>query len=247
MSVMTSSFGSTAGVTRRRRSPTAWAVAPAWCISGSSAGASPGAPGVPRRGGRPADAELNHLYWDCGLSLRDLAGRYGLSRRAVHGWLVAAGIERRPPGAVAVVGDGDDPVGLYEGGWSCPAIADRVGCSPSTIYRRLEGAGVPRRSARPRASRHDLIEALDRGLSAPVIATHLGVSVSCVCRALAREQRETASGCQATTQAPLPRALPLAPPLPLPTSASAATRNHEATPNFELTMARLPDPRGVRA
>jgi transposase len=112
----------------------------------------------------------------------------------VHGWLVAAGIERRPPGAVAVVGDGDDPVGLYEGGWSCPTIADRVGCSPSTIYRRLEGAGVPRRSARPRASRHDLIEALDRGLSAPVIATHLGVSVSCVCRALAREQRETASG-----------------------------------------------------
>jgi AraC-like DNA-binding protein len=109
----------------------------------------------------------------------------------VHGWLIAAGVDRRPPGASAVGGDGEDPVALYRAGWSAPVIADRVGCSPSTIYRRLEAAGVYRRPASPRVSRRDLIKALDRGQSAPDIADALGVSVSCVCRALAREQLMT--------------------------------------------------------
>jgi hypothetical protein len=56
----------------------------------------------------------------------------------VHGWLIAAGVDRRSPGASAVGGDGEDPVALYRAGWSAPVIADRVGCSPSTIYRRVE-------------------------------------------------------------------------------------------------------------
>jgi transposase len=150
-------------------------------------------PRAPRGCRRPADAQLAHLYWDCGLSLRDLAGRYGVSRQAVHGWLIAAGIERRPAGARSVACDGDDPVSLYRAGWSAPAIVDRVGCSPSTIYRHLEGAGVPRRTASARVGRQDLIEALDRGLSAPDIAAVLGVSVSCVCRGLARERLMTAT------------------------------------------------------
>jgi AraC-like DNA-binding protein len=148
-------------------------------------------PSAPRGGVRPTDGELAHLYGDCGLSLRDLAGRYGVSRRAVHGWLVAAGIERRPAGAIAC--DGDDLVGLYRAGWSGPAIAVQLGCSPSTVYRRLDAAGVRRRPAGAGVSRQDLIEALDRGLSAPDIAAALGVSVSCVCRALAREQLMTAT------------------------------------------------------
>jgi hypothetical protein len=37
----------TRGVTRRRRLPIGWAVAPTWCISVSSVGALPGAPGLP--------------------------------------------------------------------------------------------------------------------------------------------------------------------------------------------------------
>jgi transposase len=143
------------------------------------------------RGVRPADAELAHRYRDYGLSLRDLAGRYGVSARAVHGWLIAAGIDRRPPGAGRVACDGADPVALYQAGWSAPAIADRVGCSPSIIYRRLDVAGVARRPVSPQVSCQDLLEALDDGLSAPDIASALGVSVTCVCRALAREQLMT--------------------------------------------------------
>jgi len=140
---------------------------------------------------RPANSELAHLYRDCGLSLRDLAGRYGVSARAEHGWLIAAGIDRRPPGAGPVACDGDDPIALYQAGSSAPAIADRLGCSPSTIYRRLGAAGLARRRVSPRVSRQDLIEALDGGLSAPEIAAALGVSVSCAWRALAREQLVT--------------------------------------------------------
>ena len=150
-------------------------------------------PSAPRGGLRPTDAELAHLYGDCGLSLRDLAGRYGVSRRAVHGWLVAAGIGRRPAGAGAITCDGGDLVGLYRAGWSGPAIAVQLGCSPSTVYRRLDAAGVRRRPAGAGVGRQDLIEALYRGLSAPDIAAALGVSVSCVCRALAREQLMTAT------------------------------------------------------
>jgi transposase len=91
---------------------------------------------------RPADSELAHLYRDCGLSVPDLAGRYGVSAQAVHRWLVAAGIDRRPSGA-RVAARGDDLVALYLAGWSAPAIAERLGCSPSTIYRRLDAAGWP--------------------------------------------------------------------------------------------------------
>jgi hypothetical protein len=110
----------------------------------------------------------------------------------VHRWLVSAGVDRRPPDGGPAARD--DAVALYQAGWSAPAIAGRVGCSPSTIYRRLDAAGVARRPVTPALSRLDLLQALDRGLSAPheIAATH-GVSVSCVCRALAREQLMTNS------------------------------------------------------
>ena len=50
------------------------------------------------------------MYRDGGLSLRELAGRYGVSTRAVRGWLVAAGIDRRPGGGDRVDCDGDELV-----------------------------------------------------------------------------------------------------------------------------------------
>jgi hypothetical protein len=56
--------------------------------------------------------ELSHLYGDCGLSLRDLAERYGVTTGAVRGWLVAAGIDRRPSGTARVDCDGDELVAL---------------------------------------------------------------------------------------------------------------------------------------
>lgn len=160
--------------------------------------------GVPRRDrgatrrGRPGDSELAHLYGEGGLSLRDLARRYGVSAQAVQRWLVAGGIERRSPGAPRANGV-EDPVALYVGGWSAPAIAERLRCSPSTIYRRLDAAGVARRTVEPSISRRELVDALETGVAAPAIAARAGVSVSCVCRALDHEQLMTRT--QATRQA----------------------------------------------
>jgi transposase-like protein len=160
--------------------------------------------GVPRRDRgarrrrRPADSELAHLYGEGGLSLRELARRYGVSAQAVQRWLIAGGIERRPPGAPRVRGV-EDPVALYVAGWSAPVIAERLGCSPSTIYRRLDAAGVARQTVEPSISRHELIKALETGMAAPAIAARAGVSVSCVCRALDHEQLMTRT--QATRQA----------------------------------------------
>jgi AraC-like DNA-binding protein len=116
-------------------------------------------PQAPRRRPGPPGRELGHLYRDCGLNLRDLAGHYGVTTRAVRDWLVAADIDRRPGGGDQVDCDGDEVVALYAAGWSAPAIADHVGCSPSTIYRRLDAAGIARGPAEPALSREDLIRA----------------------------------------------------------------------------------------
>jgi transposase len=148
---------------------------------------------APRHRGRPADSELAHLYDELGLSLRQLAQRYGVSPQAVHGWLTAAGIPRHPPGTAPALAPGDDVVGLYQAGWSAPAIAEQLGCSAATVYRRLDAAGIARRRVNPRLTRHQLNDALDHGLSAPAMAARFGVSVACVCRALAREGLMTAS------------------------------------------------------
>lgn len=149
--------------------------------------------GVPRRDRgarhrrRPGDSELARLHGEGGSSLRDLARRYGVSAQAVQRWLIAGGIERRPPGAPRARGV-EDPVALYVAGWSAPAIAERLGCSPSTIYRRLDAAGVARRTVEhpPSISRRELIDALETGMAAPAIAARAGVSVSCVCAELWR-------------------------------------------------------------
>jgi transposase len=187
-------------------------------------------PPCPRHGVRPADAELAHLYWDCGLSLRDLAGRYGVSRRAVHNWLIAAGIDRRPQRTAPAVCDGDDPVALYRAGWSAPAIAERAGCSPSTIDRRLYASGVSRRPVRPRVCRHDLIEALDQGLSASDTAAALGSACrACAAPSPANNSRPPSRPRDSGAGSAFPSST-AEPPLPLPTSASTATLNAEALP-----------------
>jgi hypothetical protein len=95
-------------------------------------------PQAPRRRPGPTAQELSHLYGDCGLSLRDLAERYGVTTRAVRGWLVAAGIARRPSGTARVDCDGDEVVALYRAGWSASALADSW-----AVRRRRSTRGSP--------------------------------------------------------------------------------------------------------
>lgn len=153
----------------------------------------PRRPPVPRRQINPGTATLRRLYIDDGLSLRQIGGRHGVSPQAVEGWLQSAGIARRAPGAQAPTWDADEPVALYRDGWGAPRIARHLGCSTPTVYQRLQAAGVPRRVATPSIGRDQLDDGLAQGLSATEMAAAHGVSVSCVCRALAREGLTTAS------------------------------------------------------
>lgn len=149
-------------------------------------------PSVSRRV-RPDGTELAQLYTERGLSLRDIGELHGVSAQSVRRWLLDAGVERRRPGAAPAECTEGECVELYQAGWSAPDIADHLGCSSASVYRCLDAAGVSRRRVTPRISSHELVAALDQGLSAPAMAAVFGVSVSCVCRALAREGLMTAS------------------------------------------------------
>jgi transposase len=146
---------------------------------------------APRHSKRPPDDELRRLYRYDGLSLRQLAERFSVSRQAVHHWLVAADIPRRPPAGPQPDPDLPRLIELYAEGWSVPQLARRFGRSTTTIYDRLDRSGVPRRRDRRAVGRAELLDALDAGLSAPEMAARFRVSVSAVCRALAREGLET--------------------------------------------------------
>jgi DNA-directed RNA polymerase specialized sigma24 family protein len=150
-------------------------------------------PARPRRNARPGDHELRQLCATERLSLRQIAERFGVSAQAVHGWVTAAGIDRRLPGGTAPPIDTDELVERYLLGASGPELALDFGCSPATIYRRLEDAGIDRRHPSPAVDRTLLAAALADGLSAPDIASQLDVSVAAVCRALQREHLRTAT------------------------------------------------------
>ena len=103
------------------------------------------------RGGRRIEelpaGELVSLYCDEALSTAAIAQRLGWSQSAIRSRLVQLGITRRTPWARnAVTCDLEEVVRLYvDDGLSLEAVAARVGCSLTTIHRRLTAAGVARR------------------------------------------------------------------------------------------------------
>ena len=153
----------------------------------------PRRPPVPRRRPRPGKDELSGLYEDQGLSLCAIASRYGVSAQAVHGWLVAAGIPRRAAGGSTAPLDDGVLAARYRQGRTGEELAREFGCSSATVYRRLEAAGVARRTPTVAIDRDTLLDGLAAGSSAPTIAAAAGVSVTAVCRALTREHLHTAS------------------------------------------------------
>jgi transcriptional regulator with XRE-family HTH domain len=104
-------------------------------------------------------AELVRLYCDEELSAAQIAALVGWSPSAVYARLVALGIARRTPWAHnAVETDAVNLRRLYvEEGLSMSALAERCGCSLTTIWRKLKAAGIEARpdGGTPRYARQD--------------------------------------------------------------------------------------------
>src|SRR5579859_3383225 len=115
------------------------------------------------RGGRHSadisEADLVRLYCAEELSLDEVARRLGWSQSAIYSRLVALGIARRTAWAHnAVEADTAELRRLYlDEGLSLSAIAARYGCALTTIWRRLQAAGVTRREggSEPKYARTD--------------------------------------------------------------------------------------------
>jgi transposase-like protein len=95
------------------------------------------------------EADLVRLYCDEGLSLSEVAQRLGWSPSAIYSRLVRLGITRRTAWAHnAVETDADELRRLYvEDGLSMTALAERCGCSLTTMWRKLKAAGIESRPA----------------------------------------------------------------------------------------------------
>jgi hypothetical protein len=101
-------------------------------------------------------AELERLYAVEGRSIEAVAVLLGWSPSAVRTRLVKLGIKRRTPWAhVEVTCDVDELRRLYEQGLTMTAIAAQVGCSLTTVWRKLALAGVVARPAAPVHARAD--------------------------------------------------------------------------------------------
>lgn len=113
-----------------------------------------------RRGRRlpPTEAELRRRYLADGLTIAQLAARYGVAATTVRQWLQNAGIPRRLPGRPSQAPDRQELVRLYQvEGLSTTQIGQRYQVSQQTALRWLRAAGValrpqgqPTRASTPR-------------------------------------------------------------------------------------------------
>jgi transposase len=114
-----------------------------------------------RRGRRlpPPAAELRRRYLADGLTIAQLAARYGVGTSTVRGWLEHAGIPRRLPGRPSQQAPSrEELVRLYVAeGLSTTQIGQRYGVSQPTALRWLRAAdialrpqGQPTRASPPR-------------------------------------------------------------------------------------------------
>ena len=115
----------------------------------------------PERRGRPLPptaAELRRLYLADGLTIAQLAARYGVGTATVRGWLQNAGIPRRLPGRPSQAPSREELVRLYVAeGLSTTQIGQRYEVSQQTALRWLRAAdvvlrppGQPTRASTPR-------------------------------------------------------------------------------------------------
>jgi transposase len=96
----------------------------------------------------PADTELRRCYLDEGLTIAQLAARYGVSATTAKRWLDKAGIPRRAAGRRSRAPGAAELRRLYQKeGLSTTQIAQRHGVGQSTAHGWLRAAEIPLRPA----------------------------------------------------------------------------------------------------
>jgi transposase len=98
-----------------------------------------------RRGRRlpPTAAELRRRYIADGLTITQLAARYGVGTSTVRQWLQNSSIPRRLPGRSSQAPSREELVRLYQAeGLSTTQIGQRNGVSQQTALRWLRAADV---------------------------------------------------------------------------------------------------------
>jgi transposase len=89
---------------------------------------------------------LRRRYLADGLTIAQLAARYGVAATTVRKWLQNAGIPRRLPGRPSQAPDRQELARLYQvEGLSTTQIGQRYGVSQQTALRWLRAADVPLR------------------------------------------------------------------------------------------------------
>lgn len=93
---------------------------------------------------------LNFLYWECKMSIREIARKLGVNHNMVLSKMVSLDVPRRPKRLVAGAKrkynlDEFNVASMYRSGMSLRRIAARFNCSQETIRNTLKRMNIPRR------------------------------------------------------------------------------------------------------
>ncbi len=118
--------------------------------------------------------EMQRLYEDEGLSIRQIAEHLDRSLGVVHGHLLKLGVQLRPAHVtVALTAEKvQEAADMYEAGLSCLQIARLVGITERGVRHRLQRGGVERRPVGKRAPGYSLgrVEKVPVAVLVPLIA-----------------------------------------------------------------------------
>jgi transcriptional regulator with XRE-family HTH domain len=99
----------------------------------------------------PQDANSLATAYRDGMTIKELARRFGIHRSTVTALLRRHGVELRPSGLAPP--DIPTAASLYGQGWSVARLGERFGVDPTTVWRALRGDGV---GMRPSGQRRPL-------------------------------------------------------------------------------------------
>jgi len=101
----------------------------------------------------PSAETLRELYWEKGMTLREIGQHYGISESTVHKRMEELGVPRRAAGPQGKDFPPEEEIRelYWEKGMTLREIGQHYGISENAVYKRMETLGIPRRSTGPRS------------------------------------------------------------------------------------------------